>query len=64
MPLEYDGEGRMQLPPKSKNITRVGHSKVKCLIDIIGCSPDRADALVLAIYGLAQEPELVLGPAF
>lgn len=47
MPKKYDKEGRLYLPPKNKKDPK---SKEKTLIDIIGCSPDRADALVVALY--------------
>lgn len=46
-PRLLDGEGRLWLPPKSK---KKPDSKEKTLIEIIGCSPDRADALVVALY--------------
>lgn len=48
MPLLYDGEGRIYLPPKNKK----ANSKDECLVDMIGHSPDEADAAVLAYYGL------------
>lgn len=50
IPLMYDGEGRLTLPPKHKvdpNSTKV------TMMDLIGCSPDRADSLVLAVFGLS-----------
>lgn len=52
IPLQYDGEGRMVLPPKRKADP---NSKVVTLIDIIGHSPDEADALVLGVYGLVPK---------
>lgn len=48
MPLLYDDEGRMLMLPKSKKNTR----GEKSLIQILGCSPDESDSLVLAIHGL------------
>ena len=48
IPRVYDGEGRLMLPPKSKPSP---NSKEKTLVELIGHSPDEADALVLAIYG-------------
>jgi hypothetical protein len=48
-PRRLDGEGRIYLPPKRKPTK---DSEAECLEDILGCSPDEADALVLAIYGL------------
>jgi hypothetical protein len=49
LPLLYDGrkEGQLYLPPKTKKDPR---SKEKTLKDILGCSPDRADAFVLMTY--------------
>ena len=52
MPLCYDDEGRMYLPPKTE------------LIDIIGNSPDEADALVLAVHGLVSQRSKRLALAF
>lgn len=46
-PKTFDKEGRLKLPPKNKPSE---NSNEKTLVDIIGCSPDRADALVVAIY--------------
>jgi hypothetical protein len=47
MPLLFDGEGRMYLPPKRKR-GRSGPS----LDAILGCSPDEADSLVLGVYAM------------
>ena len=49
LPLQYDGEGRLFLPPKRKTNQ---NSKEKTLIDILGCSPDEADSLAIAVYRL------------
>jgi len=57
IPRLYDGEGRMYLPPKRK----VPHSNVQTMIDLCGHSPDEADALALAVYGLSQE-RFEIGP--
>jgi hypothetical protein len=51
IPLKYDKEGRLKLPPKNKPSD---NSKEKTLADIIGCSPDRADAFVLMVHGLLE----------
>lgn len=58
IPLQWDEEGRLVLPPK----TNTGKSaNKKTLIDIIGRSPDQADALVAAVYGLTlREHEFVV----
>lgn len=50
MPLRYDAEGRMYLPPKRKK--HGSESTQETLEEILGCSPDEADALVLAVYGV------------
>lgn len=50
MPLKYDDHGRMYLPPKTRK-TRTKLSE-KTLEEIIGHSPDEADALVIALYAL------------
>jgi len=40
----------MYLPPKRK----VPNSRVQTMIDLCGHSPDEADALALAVYGLSR----------
>lgn len=49
IPLMFDGEGRIELPPKTK---RDPKSTTVTMMDLVGCSPDEADSLVLAIFGL------------
>ncbi len=56
IPKLYDKEGRMRLPAKNKNTE---NSKEKTLVEIIGCSPDRADALVIALYCRDYAPKAV-----
>lgn len=53
MPLLYDEEGRMWLPPKNK---KNREDKKPSLREILGCSPDGADSLVLAVFGLVNVP--------
>ena len=53
--LRYDEEGRMKLPPKNRRGKDDGDDKEDCLMDLIGCSPDEADALVLAYYGMKKQ---------
>jgi hypothetical protein len=48
IPLTYDPEGRLYLLPKDKKDPQ---SKQKTLKELLGCSPDQADALVLAVWG-------------
>lgn len=54
LPLWYDEEGRMYLPPKQRRKDEVNQSKKVTINDLIGCSPDEADSLVLAVYGLVN----------
>jgi hypothetical protein len=49
IPLLYDKEGRLFLPPKRKKNNNTG---VQSLEEIIGHSPDEADATVLAVHGM------------
>ncbi len=53
IPKKYGKEGELWLPPKNK---KDKNSKEQTLIDIIGCSPDRADALVISIYAMQFSP--------
>lgn len=53
--VEYDQEGRLALAPKNKPISTTGkESTVRTLTELIGHSPDRADALVLAVFGMEE----------
>lgn len=52
IPLTYDEEGRLVLPPKTK---KNKNSTIPTLTDIIGHSPDEADSLVLGVFGLFYE---------
>lgn len=52
MPYDYDNEGRMFLPPKR---VIAANSKEKSLIDIIGCSPDESDSLVVGLFALRRK---------
>jgi phage terminase large subunit-like protein len=53
LPLLYDPEGRLYLPPKQKKNTDDKTMTIKDMLD--GHSPDEADALVLACYGLTYK---------
>jgi hypothetical protein len=53
IPLLYDKEGRMILPPKRKKNNNTG---IPSLEEIIGHSPDEADATVLAIHAMLHKP--------
>lgn len=51
IPLQRDGEGRLKLPPKQRRGgSREGGERT--LTEILGCSPDEADAVVLAVYSM------------
>lgn len=50
LPMMYDPEGRIFLPPKDKPNNNTD-SKIITLREILGCSPDEADSLVLAVFG-------------
>jgi hypothetical protein len=52
-PKQYDKEGRMSLPPKTK---RDKDSKEKTLTEMIGHSPDEADSIVLACRAMIMKP--------
>lgn len=60
IPLLYDNEGRLVLPPKGRRegASQPGDTprgpRVKTLIELIGRSPDEADSLVLALHALAR----------
>ena len=49
IPKTYDEEGRLYLLPKQN---KDPNSTKPTLIGLLGCSPDEADATVLAVYGL------------
>lgn len=66
-PKLYDGEGRMFLPPKRKDPSKreAANRPIKSLEEMIGYSPDEADALVLANFGLnGKVPQPVIAGAF
>lgn len=50
IPKTYDGEGRLELPPKNRRGLDPENSKKKTLVEIIGHSPDEVDSLVLAVH--------------
>lgn len=60
IPLMYDAEGRMELLPKNvREMDNINGTKQrrKTLVDLVGHSPDEADSLVLALWGLLYAPE-------
>lgn len=61
IPRRLDSEGRLKMLPKSRGTTK---NNEQTLTDIIGHSPDEADALVLAVYGLTHEIKRVVAGTF
>ena len=61
MPRSWDSEGRLFLPPKNK---KSANSTEPTIRDILGCSPDEADALVLAVFGMLEKPRVARVGAF
>jgi hypothetical protein len=51
IPLTYDPEGRLMLLPKSKS----GGGSQKTLVELLGCSPDESDAVVLAVHAMQNK---------
>jgi hypothetical protein len=60
IPLRYGREGQMYLLPKHKEKS---DSTEECLYDLLGCSPDEADSLALAVFGLmmSDRPQITVG---
>lgn len=52
IPLLYDEEGRIRMLPKRR---KDPEQDVKTLEELIGCSPDELDALVLAVHGMVHK---------
>ena len=52
LPLAYDSESRLVLPPKSRSSARPGEMSIEKLL---GRSPDRADSLALAVWVLERQ---------
>jgi phage terminase large subunit-like protein len=53
VPLWYDREGRIYLPPK--NAQPGDDEDMVTMTKLIGCSPDQSDALVLAVHGMTSK---------
>lgn len=53
IPRLYDPEGKLYLPPKRKKPGAT--SKELSLVEILGRSPDDADALALALFGVVNQ---------
>lgn len=60
LPLLFDGEGRLDLIPKNRptiqrkwaELSGKEMPKKPTMVELIGCSPDEADAVVLAVHGM------------
>lgn len=52
LPLTYDSDGRLRLPPKDRDSgsAKGGTKREKTIKELLGRSPDRADSLVLATW--------------
>ena len=55
----WDQEGRFRLPPKNRRNKGVKGEREVCLVELIGHSPDEADALVLMIHALDNASSIV-----
>jgi hypothetical protein len=63
IPLCYDGEGRLDLPPKDRARGQEAQENKPTLVELIGHSPDKADALVLAVHGLLHKAKQMVAGA-
>lgn len=61
IPLTRDPEGRLKLLPKNK---RNPDSKEKTLTELLGCSPDESDAVVLAVHAMLHRETRAKAGAF
>ena len=55
IPLWHDEEGRIFLPSKHRRPDAKQEGGKPTLTEILGCSPDELDAVVLAVYGMVQK---------
>jgi len=60
LPLQYDSEGKLFLPPKDPRPNQAAH--IRSLRQILGRSPDRADSLALAAWALRKPASYYDGP--
>lgn len=62
MPVLYDEEGRLYLPPKRKRDAKDNRETIQ---DMLGCSPDELDSLVLASFAMEEwSAPMTLRPMF
>ncbi len=57
IPLTYDREGRLKLLPKRKPGKNQGSGET--LVGLLGCSPDQADSLCVAVHLLLHRPRRI-----
>jgi len=55
VPLRYDEEGRVYLPPKRARTDDPRAADKETMTSRTGCSPDEADALVLGVFAFAKQ---------
>ena len=60
IPKTTDQEGRLKLLPKRKPSP---DSEVRTLTELIGCSPDEADAVALAVWGMLNKSKRAVAGA-
>lgn len=66
LPLQYDHEGQLFLPPKDARPsgTKTGNIDNQITLrSLLGRSPDRSDSLALAVYALRSGPQVEMGSA-
>jgi hypothetical protein len=59
IPLWHDEEGRIYLPKKQRKPGQKAKEEIT-LYDLLGCSPDEADATVLSVFGLENKGRRVI----
>lgn len=62
IPKDYDKEQKLVLPPKRRNPGEKENAK-KTLIEIIGNSPDEADAVAIALWAMTNVSNVMAGAA-
>lgn len=62
MPIRYNEEGTLVLPPKHRRDSKDNRETIE---DMLGCSPDETDALVLATFAMEEwSSPMTLRPMF
>jgi hypothetical protein len=55
IPMWYDDEGRLTLPPKQLRSDEKDKDSKLTIEKLLGCSPDQSDSLILAVFGLVSK---------